>query len=248
MKFSGFSGPFGITFFGDKYKAELSTDFKISWKGIKVHRHTVTVKKTVIKHEQMILFGVFILVDILFNFSHVIISIIDNLISKIPVSVPQEVTHTASKIPIIEILILFELILIALFIWSMKYTKMYHGSEHKVISAAENNDLQNAKNYSRIHPRCGTNLIPMYIVYVIVFSTIFNPYKLAGMSMIMSLFTLKYIPIIDKLSIIIGNKLQLLTTKEPSEQQLNNAIKSLELLIKTENEGLLDKKKVITLD
>ena len=35
----------------------------------------------------------------------------------------------------------------------------YHGAEHKVVNAYENNDLENPKKYSKIHVRCGTSFI-----------------------------------------------------------------------------------------
>lgn len=50
----------------------------------------------------------------------------------------------------------------------------YHGAEHKTIFCYENEEElipENAKNYSRFHPRCGTNfLFLVMIVSILVFS------------------------------------------------------------------------------
>ena len=51
---------------------------------------------------------------------------------------------------------------------------MYHGAEHKSIACYESGEEltpKNAKKFSRLHPRCGTNfLFLVMIISIIIFS------------------------------------------------------------------------------
>src|ERR687898_297406 len=58
--------------------------------------------------------------------------------------------------------------ILLIFFAAMKFTPIgrYHGAEHKAVAAYETYGevtLQNARNSSRIHPRCGTNIL-LYII------------------------------------------------------------------------------------
>lgn len=122
----------------------------------------------------------------------------------------------------------------------------YHGAEHKVIHAYEAGKeltIENAKNYSPLHPRCGTSfLMIVMVVSIMVFS--FIPQHLPFLYIFLSRIIL--IPLIAgfsfeflKLSarweknpfmnILIqpGMLLQKLTTREPDEAQLEVALRSL---------------------
>lgn len=120
----------------------------------------------------------------------------------------------------------------------------YHGAEHKTIFCYENCEEltpENAKAFSRLHPRCGTNfLFLVMIVSIMVFS-------LSGWSSLKEriLYRIILLPVISgityeiikwlgrsesKLSKIIaypGLALQKITTKEPSLDQLEVAIAAL---------------------
>lgn len=123
----------------------------------------------------------------------------------------------------------------------------YHGAEHKTIFCYENGlplTPENAKTYKRFHPRCGTNfLFLVMIVSIILFA-------FTGWSTLLwkrILFRLLLLPVVagctyelikwlgksrSALSRIVaypGLMLQLLTTKEPDEQQLEVAIKALKV-------------------
>ena len=120
----------------------------------------------------------------------------------------------------------------------------YHGAEHKTIFCyqyMEELTVENVKKQERLHPRCGTNfLFLIMIVSVLVFS-------FTGWGGIVERLVLRIvlIPVVtgisyeiikwlgkndSKLSKIIaypGLKLQLLTTKEPDDKQIEVAIAAL---------------------
>jgi len=122
----------------------------------------------------------------------------------------------------------------------------YHGAEHKAIAAHEAGvalTAENARPYSRIHPRCGTSfLIAVIALSILVFSLIPAAWPLwaKGLSRIVLLPLIaglgyefiKYSakkcgnPLIRGL-MLPGLWLQRLTTREPSDDQIEVAIRSL---------------------
>jgi uncharacterized protein YqhQ len=122
----------------------------------------------------------------------------------------------------------------------------YHGAEHKAIAAHEAGvelTVQTARPYSRIHPRCGTSfLLTVIVLSIILFSLIPGSWPLwaKGLSRIILLPVvaglgyefIKYTakkrghPFIEAL-ILPGLWLQHLTTREPSDDQIEVAIRAL---------------------
>jgi uncharacterized protein YqhQ len=122
----------------------------------------------------------------------------------------------------------------------------YHGAEHKAIAAYEAGvdlTVENAKHYSCIHPRCGTSfLLAVVALSIIVFSLIPGAWPLwakaasrvvllpliAGLSYEFIRYTAKRRghPLIE-LVIRPGLWLQRLTTREPSGDQIEVAIRAL---------------------
>ena len=122
----------------------------------------------------------------------------------------------------------------------------YHGAKHKAIAAHEAGvelTVENAKQYSRIHPRCGTSfLLAVVALSIIVFSLIPGGWPLwakaasrivllpliAGLSYEFIKYTAKKRgrPLIE-LVIRPGLWLQHLTTREPSGDQIEVAIRAL---------------------
>jgi len=122
----------------------------------------------------------------------------------------------------------------------------YHGAEHKAIAAHEAGvalTAENARPFSRIHPRCGTSfLIAVIALSILVFSLIPAAWPLwaKGLSRIVLLPLIaglgyefiKYSakkcgnPLIRGL-MLPGLWLQRLTTREPSDDQIEVAIRSL---------------------
>jgi uncharacterized protein YqhQ len=122
----------------------------------------------------------------------------------------------------------------------------YHGAEHKSIAAYESGGevtVENARQYSRIHPRCGTSfLIAVMVLSILLFSLIPGTWPLwaKGLSRIVLLPLIaglgyefiKYSakqcgnPLI-KILMLPGLWLQRLTTREPSDDQIEVAIRAL---------------------
>lgn len=122
----------------------------------------------------------------------------------------------------------------------------YHGAEHKAIGAFEAGvelSIANAKQYSRIHPRCGTSfLLTVIVLSILMFSLIPGSWPLwaKGVSRIVLLPVIaglgyefiKYSakqhahPVIRAL-MLPGLWLQRLTTREPSDDQIEVAIRAL---------------------
>ncbi|MBI4745991.1 MAG: DUF1385 domain-containing protein [Deltaproteobacteria bacterium] len=135
----------------------------------------------------------------------------------------------------------------------IKRVFQYHGAEHKSIYAFEAGEeltVENARKYSSLHPRCGTSfLLTVMLVSILVFSFLSHemPFWKTALS------RLVFIPLIAGLSYEfirysgkkIGSKgmgllmapglwLQKLTTREPSDDQLEVALISLKEALKNE--------------
>ena len=121
----------------------------------------------------------------------------------------------------------------------------YHGAEHKTIHAYEKGlelNVENIRPFSRIHPRCGTNfLFIVMLISIFVFAFLGWPDLflritsrivllplVAGISYeIIRLAAKHENGIINKL-VAPGLYLQYLTTREPDDEQIEVAIKSLQ--------------------
>jgi uncharacterized protein YqhQ len=132
-----------------------------------------------------------------------------------------------------------------LFMEDMRRVYMYHGAEHKTVFAWENGQeltVENVKNYSTRHPRCGTSFILfVMIVSIIVFSLLGRPdflhrviYKILLLPVVSGIayeairFTGKHRhwQWIQLLSWP-GLMLQKITTREPSDDQIEVAIAAM---------------------
>ncbi|HUA11164.1 MAG TPA: DUF1385 domain-containing protein [Solirubrobacteraceae bacterium] len=131
----------------------------------------------------------------------------------------------------------------------------YHGAEHKTISCLEAGlplTPENAKRFSRLHPRCGTSFL-LIVMIVAIFA--FAPIGLPAWYWLVATRILG-IPIIAGVSFEIirfagrhrttpwvralmwpGMKLQLLTTREPDVEELAVAIAALEEILAVEDLG-----------
>lgn len=126
----------------------------------------------------------------------------------------------------------------------------YHGAEHKAVftyEAGMDLTVDNARSFSRFHPRCGTS----YIVFVFIISVLF--FSFVGWTSVGTRIILKllFLPVLAGISyealkftaretnLVVflrkpGLWLQRLTTAEPDDGQLEVALRALELAI---NEG-----------
>ena len=125
---------------------------------------------------------------------------------------------------------------------------MYHGAEHKAIYCYESGlelTVENAKKFTTLHPRCGTNFLFIVMFTSIILFTFFGwPNILvrlvmriicvpivAGISYEIIKFLGKYNNILSKIVAYPGMMLQHITTNEPDDEQLEVAIKALKAVI-----------------
>jgi uncharacterized protein YqhQ len=150
---------------------------------------------------------------------------------------------------VVEAIIRLSFFLLYLTLVSMwgefKRVLQYHGAEHKTINAHEAGvplDVANVKKFSRLHPRCGTSFIfIILIVSIVLFSIMPNwgffgnlAYRvllipvLAGISYELLRLSGKYRnSSVMKIFTLPGLAFQRLTTKEPSEDMIEVAIKAV---------------------
>ncbi|HYM57441.1 MAG TPA: DUF1385 domain-containing protein [Solirubrobacteraceae bacterium] len=129
----------------------------------------------------------------------------------------------------------------------------YHGAEHKVISTYEAGEAltpENARRYSRLHPRCGTSFL---LIVMIVAIFVFAPLGLPAWYLLVASRILG-VPLIAGLSFEVikwagrnrrkpwvrsvmwpGMQLQKLTTREPDLDQLAVAIAAMEAVLAVED-------------
>lgn len=139
------------------------------------------------------------------------------------------------------------------FLKDMKRVFEYHGAEHKAIFEYENEGNlvpEQAKKYSRLHPRCGTSFIMIVIILSIL---IFSFFKSTETFWFLILIRFILIPVIMGVSYEIiklsskypnnilfriftypGVALQYFTTREPDSEQIEVAITAIKALIDPE--------------
>ena len=135
-----------------------------------------------------------------------------------------------AAVPILPILLLF--------FAAMKFTPIgrYHGAEHKAVAGYEKYGevtFQNARSSSRLHPRCGTNILG-YIVLAALLDPLIDWW---GYAVLQFIFISEAWFVFGKTrpSMVVGNLLQrYLTTTEPRRAELEVAVESLNQLLKAE--------------
>lgn len=140
--------------------------------------------------------------------------------------------------PILPVLLLFLLV--------MRFTAIgrYHGAEHKVVAAYEKHGevtLDNARTSSRLHPRCGTNILA-YILLAGLLDPLIGWWGYAILQFIL-ISEAWYIFGQTRPSITVGNFLQrFFTTTEPRRTELEVAVASINRLIPAEHGEPVDPK------
>ncbi len=124
----------------------------------------------------------------------------------------------------------------------------YHGAEHKTIYCHENKKeltVANVRKFSRFHPRCGTSfLFVILILSIVIFSFLSGPmwFKfvgrlvllpvIAGLGYEMLKLSSKHVDnLLVKTVIAPGLWLQRITTKEPTDRQIEVGIASLKAVV-----------------
>ena len=149
---------------------------------------------------------------------------------------------------IIRISILFAYIVIISQNSDIKRVFQYHGAEHKSIHFYESGlelTVENAKKFTTLHPRCGTNFLFIVMFTSIILFSFFgwpNPLVrvvmrilfipiVAGISYEIIKFLGKYNNKFTKIVAYPGMMLQKFTTKEPDDEQLEVALTALKAVI-----------------
>lgn len=138
---------------------------------------------------------------------------------------------------------------LTLFMDDMKRVFMYHGAEHKTVFAWEDGrelTVENVRPYSTRHPRCGTSFIlVVMIVSILVFSLLGRPDFLHRV-----VYKLMLLPIVAGISYEVirftgrrrqwgwvrllsfpGLLLQRITTREPTDDQIEVAIAAMKRVV-----------------
>jgi uncharacterized protein YqhQ len=157
-----------------------------------------------------------------------------------------------------------KVLIFVLYIWlvslipDIKRTFMYHGAEHKSIAcyeAGEELTPENAKRYTRFHPRCGTSFMFVMILLGVLIGILLRyllPTHIVDMKWLYTLIRLALLPIVVGLGfefIMLAGKhpnwltrllsmpgiwMQGITTREPDEDMLEVAITSLKAALPEE--------------
>ena len=155
---------------------------------------------------------------------------------------------------------LIRLITIIVYLWLISFMPeinrvfAYHGAEHKTINAYEGHaelNVSSVMNYSVQHPRCGTSFLLTLVVFSIILFSFFGdiPFLIKLISRIVfipiiAMFAYEFIrwlgshlenPII-RLIAMPNMALQKLTTREPSSEMVEVAIKAFTSLIEFEKD------------
>jgi uncharacterized protein YqhQ len=146
---------------------------------------------------------------------------------------------------LIRVLIFLSYIILISLMKDIRRVFQYHGAEHKVVhtwEAAEELTVENARRKSTQHPRCGTSFLMFVMVVSIIVFSIFKFHAFWAIF----LSRLVLLPVVSGLSyelirlsaprcqkgffrliVLPGLALQRITTKEPSDDQLEVAVYSL---------------------
>ena len=229
MSFGGFFGG-GLTVSSQKFKLNI-------YKDRKTKQYTYNVKRKRIPTTFPVFFFIFPLLDLILYVAQYRPDIIITAGSKINIGLPS------FYIPIWIFNILMYSLLIGLFIFlyyfSFKGVATWHGCEHKIIEAAEKNDVDNAILYSPISDRCGgTYMFSIYgsmAVYWFVAFKFFNVFVPVGFMTFSVLIVFLESRLFHKYNFVgiwLGRKLQkYVTIKEPETWKIQLGIKGMNELI-----------------
>lgn len=157
---------------------------------------------------------------------------------------------------VIRILLFVGYMFAVSFMKEIKMTFMYHGAEHKTIFCYEKGlplTVENIRKQSRLHPRCGTSFMVIMLILGIVIGTFvpeFHVFEQAWLNnIIRTAIKLPLLPIIvglgyelikfagryDNLFVRMisapGKLMQLISTKEPTDDMIECAIAAMERVI-----------------
>lgn len=243
LKFGGisFGGKYpNVSIYGKTHKATfgrrrlgrksslLSYEFKIS-------------EKTKTNYFLRYFYFFYPLIDVVKYFAMNPPKIITDIVNSIGDKVTSTITIPSWFYHVVSICLVFLMITLYYLLYRLifKGVRTWHGAEHKVISAAENNDLDNVKKYNPIHERCGGTLLPTiflgYILWMILFLKTGLMYGEFTIITILLFLNIKFFHKYDKIGIWVGKKIQkYFTVKEPDDWQIRLGTSAMKNLVKAE--------------
>jgi len=245
MKFSG------ISFGGYKSGGTkiMSPHFRLSiYKDSKTKQFVTTIKK----RKLFSLFFIFLLISIpidtfygvlQFKTKDIVHYISDN-INVTNVTADPQIFGVPFRTIETEMYLILIINLIFLYFFYFYGVRKWHGCEHKLIASAEHNDIDNAKNYSRINDRCGgCYIFSAYASLLVYWLFVFNvlhwlfPVGALTFSFLFIFLESKLFHKYNKPGIWFGRILQkYVTTSEPLDFQLELGIKGMKELVDKEKE------------
>jgi uncharacterized protein YqhQ len=214
--------------------------------------HTLAQKKQEEQSKLTMILGVAAVGILSFLFGKVIFTAVPAILADL--TKPIFPSHLAQVM--IESII--KLILLLVYIYFVSLTPLikrvfqYHGAEHKVINAYENNlplTVENVQAQTRLHYRCGSSFILFTVivgmfVYLLVpteplWARVINRILLIPVVLGISFEVLQITNLVRNVPVLRvlgypGLWLQLLTTKEPTDDQVEVAIASFHELLRLE--------------
>src|SRR5690606_810646 len=201
----------------------------------------------------VMILGIGVIGDLSFIFSKLIFTITPAIVANFFTGIVPTKTGQVLLEGFFKLLLLLGYIYIVSLTPLIKRVFQYHGAEHKVINAYENNvplTVENVQKQSRLHYRCGSSFI-LFTVIIGVFVYMFvateplwwrivNRILLIPVVISFSFeflqFTnkLRHIPVLRWLGYP-GLWLQLLTTKEPDDDQVEVALHSFKKVLENDN-------------
>lgn len=160
---------------------------------------------------------------------------------------------------ILKIVIFLGYILLVSGMEDMKRVFMYHGAEHKTIFCYESDEeltVENVRNHTRFHPRCGTSFMVLMLVVGIIVG-LFVPVAPFGIPVLRPVIKILLLPIscgigyeliklcgkYDNLATRIiaapGMWAQRITTKEPDDSMIEVAIAAIKEVIPEDGSDIL---------
>ncbi|MTI58431.1 MAG: DUF1385 domain-containing protein [Firmicutes bacterium] len=125
----------------------------------------------------------------------------------------------------------FPALLLLLFRKTISEVLKYHGAEHKVVHYYENDCQGDIQSYSRLHKRCGSNIVFYYLLITCTVGLFvyipLNPLLLELLFLGIAYELIRYTP--EQL-LFLPYLFQRLVTKEPEERHIRAAKAALELL------------------
>ncbi|MFO8062967.1 MAG: DUF1385 domain-containing protein [bacterium] len=157
-------------------------------------------------------------------------------------------------------MVFFILYILVISLWKdIRRIFMYHGAEHKAVYAFENGvelNVENVREYSTKHPRCGTSFIFIVLIIAIIFysaldTIVFSQLNITNNALNRLINHLIFLPVIAaiafeiltlagkhfknkivKILLLPGILFQYITTKEPTNEMLEVSIASLKAALK----------------